>query len=197
MSTLTQQTDSPFNPDQDAMNVFNRMTELKAYPDVTVTVDEIVARLTRRVRVQFSDLDSFTRRFGKKIRALGGDFSECRGHTHERTVYMPTTPEACALLDAMLAEAAAYEDKINGDREARGTKPRIGKERRIETYYLVSEGSLGDLHCHVGHAHAWVTVQRSRTMAAFVADVRAMVEQSIERGIMRTSWPDPRMKESF
>jgi hypothetical protein len=195
MPTLTQQTDRPFNPDSDAEGVFARMTSLKAYPDITVTVDEIVARLTQRVRVQFSDLDKFTQRFGKKIRALGGDFSECRGHTTERTVYMPTTtPEARALLDAMLTEVWAFEDKLAEARKGRGDKPRR-QHFSVDRAYIVASGSLGDITRCVGQVHAWVTVQYSRSTEAFIADVRAAVESSISRNIMRTSWPDPRMTE--
>lgn len=54
------------------------------------------------VEIQISCDSDFSRKgFSRKVKALGGDFTECRGGTVERYVTLPATPAGLALADEL------------------------------------------------------------------------------------------------
>lgn len=171
--TLTQQTNTAIDVDDDARRVFGQMKKLAAYPPLTSTIDAVVASLIAHVRIHAS-IEEFPRRFGKKIRAAGGRFDECRGHQTTRYIYAPNTAETRAVLDAILTEAKG--DGFTSTKMAT----------------VIAEG-----HCCApmnGNASSWITVHTARSMNEFEAKVRASVTQAVERGLIELSWPDPRSK---
>lgn len=174
MPTLTQQAGTEVDVDNDARDVFSRMKALADYPELTTTIDEVVASLCAHVRIHASYIDEFPRRFGKQIRAAGGRFDECRGHQTTRYIYAPNTPELRPTLDAILAEAKG--DGFVSTKQAT----------------VIAEGRC----CAPmnGNASSWITVHTVSTMAEFEVKVRKAVEQAVERGLIQLSWPDPRSR---
>ena len=169
MNTTTQG-GSVIDADDAALEILSKIRKLKAFPDIVVTIDQIVNSLLGRFTVRFYDLPDFTRRYGRRVRAVGGSYSECRGSTQYRNVEMPGTPEAFALADELLAELV----KIEGAKLS---------ERTV----LIADGPMPHSNC--GRVESWVTVQyRIRPIAAF----RDAVRSGVMRSRVCLSWPDPR-----
>lgn len=177
ITARTQQSAEPVDVDEGPNAIFGRLKALKSYPEIHTTIDEIMASLTRRVLVRFGVIDGFTRRYGSKIKALGGHYSECRGHQNKRSVGLPGTKHGLLLADQILAEAWDVE-----------TLP--GYKHLEDRVTMIAESPCDP---HVGHIPAWVNVQYPRTVAEFMEKIRAALEQAVERKIIRLSWPDPRM----
>ena len=67
--------------------------------------------------MHLSSSPAFTRRFGKKVKALGGRYSHCRGDCSKRFVTLPTTPEGALLAD----EIVRVHPSFSRSRGRRGT----------------------------------------------------------------------------
>jgi hypothetical protein len=46
-------------------------------------------------------------KYAKKVKALGGRYTECRGHSHTRYVHLPLTSEGRSLANRLIAEFSA------------------------------------------------------------------------------------------
>lgn len=50
----------------------------------------------------------FTRKYGRKVKAVGGTYSVCRGYSEKRYVKIPNTPEGRKVADAVIREFGRY-----------------------------------------------------------------------------------------
>lgn len=111
-----------------------------------------------RIELQLGGSSSFTaRRFGQKVKALGGRYNECRGLLEVRGVHLELTPAGIELAQELLREfPASYH--------------------RADQTPVVYRGFPGMLK-------PWATVQKGedleKTTAAFVAGY----EQHVQRGL--------------
>lgn len=178
----TQATGAEIDADDGASAVLGKLRAVASYPDIVITVAEIVARLASSLSARFSDPDAFVRRYGARLRAAGGDYDRRVPSEHERHIELPGTPEAIAVLDAILAERWAEVDACE-------------RRRKWPASSVCTVIARGSVPLEVGNIPAWVTVQYPRSVAAFMMALNRAVGEAIERGILRASWPDPRMRE--
>ena len=179
INARTQDSDTTVDVDEGPKAIFGRLKALKAYPDFHTTVDVLLADLLKRVEIHFHDIDTFTRRYGSKIKALRGDYGECRGYQRTRDVGLPGSVDALALADQILADVWSVE-------ALPGRKPKADRVTMI---------ARGVCDPHVGNIPSWVVVQYPRSVAEFTDLVRAALQRAVDLNIIRLSWPDPRMVE--
>lgn len=60
----------------------------------------------KSIELHLSSSPLFTK-YAKKVKALGGKYSECRGHSNTRYVHLPLTGEGRALANRLVAEFSA------------------------------------------------------------------------------------------
>lgn len=60
----------------------------------------------KSIELHLSGSPLFTK-YSKKVKALGGRYSECRGHSHTRYVHLPFTSDGRALANRLVAEFSA------------------------------------------------------------------------------------------
>ncbi len=146
-----------YDPDEGTRAVLARIDALRADPPpAQPTVEGITAALCSAWRIHAPADSDFPRRFGARVRAIGGTFSRIRGQVDCRFVYLPGTPEGRKIADEILALATAD----NG--------------RRVT---VVAEGSTAPFTIRRASVHA------VRSMAEAEAGVRAAVTRELaERG---------------
>lgn len=113
----------------------------------------------------------FTKKgYGRKVRALGGRWNECRGYAYKRFVTLPDTPAGRALADILIAEF--------GPRNGKGTT-------------VISRGVIQAVYEHrtdYGHWSnmAWVEVQYVKPQdGEGVAAARAKCEKAAQQAVAR------------
>lgn len=90
------------------------------------------------VRMDCNNDPALVKKFGKKIKAAGGHYSECRGHQDTRFVYLPCEQEA--LINTIWAEFGRWDRTNKKSGEKMGTM-------------VAQSGALSN------NLPAWVTVQ--------------------------------------
>lgn len=91
------------------------------------------------VRLDLNNDPAFVKKFGKRVKAAGGSYSECRGHQETRFVNLPCSEEA--LINAIWAEFGRWES----------TSKKSGKKKGVMVATLPT-GYSG--------LPAWVTVHQ-------------------------------------
>jgi len=158
------------DPDEGPRVVLARMDALRADPPpAPPTLEGLVAALGSRWRLDIPvSVHDFPKRFGKRVKAAGGHYSECRGSCQIRFVNLPGT--AAALADEMIAEACEPYTARDGST----------KRRRV---IVVAEG--GTTPFDFGNSHSWVTVHRIRSMAEAITALTSAVTEALARDLVR------------
>ena len=65
----------------------------------------------KSVELHLSGDPAFTKKYGKAVKALGGRYSECRGHSNTRFVDIPWTDEGRSLADKLIADFGKGEKR--------------------------------------------------------------------------------------
>lgn len=111
----------------------------------------------KSVELHLSASPEFSR-YSKKVKALGGQYSECRGNTYKRFVDLPWTEEGRALANKLIAEFG-YGKKVKTTAIVRGVDSFRGK-----------------------HVHAWVIVHK---VDCFEADPCRKLLESYEAEFLK------------
>ncbi len=101
-------------------------------------------------------------RYSKKVKALGGQYNECRGNAYLRFVHLPWTEEGRALANKLIAE--------------------LGYGKTVKTVVVVR----GVDSFRGKHVHAWVVVHK---IDCFEADPCGRLSESYEAAFLR-AFPD-------
>jgi hypothetical protein len=117
----------------------------------------------RTVRVDLTRNSDFVKKFGKKVKSLGGHYSECRGHGSARYVTLPIAK----ISDERLAEVTALIGQLVKE---------FGPSS-LTTFVFETSGGAG--------IPAWVEVQRDTSFEHALASYWTAMENAIERKLMR------------
>lgn len=123
----------------------------------------------RVVRIDCGADPEFTRKYGQKVKAAGGKYTECRGHAGKRYVTVPTEGNEALI-------SAIAEDFGRFDREFGGPTP---------TVTMVSE----QIAEGYGGFQAWIAVHQieregeGTIFDRFVAAHEAALMQAVKRGV--------------
>ena len=120
--------------------------------------------MSRDWELHLDPSSEFPKRFGKKVKAAGGKYSECRGYCDRRYVTVPST--CVELIDALLA---AYP--------IRGRGHRGGLRRGSGTCAVLQPGTYFT-------GPAWVIVQYGKTAAELESGVEHAAAHAVKRGYL-------------
>lgn len=128
--------------------------------------------------------------FGRQVKALGGKFSECRGHTSTRFVTVPYTKAGLALADAIIR---ATRDRDVRNAEQCGVPTRFISCSAIMVRGMPAKSLFGGANTiHLDARHS--TLANSKTFVArkYAADAKYLAEkrrnearQAAERRVKR------------
>jgi len=109
----------------------------------------------------------FTKKgFGRKVKAVGGHFSKCRGYCDKRFVHIPDTPEGREVADAVIAAFPHYGKTTI---ISRGVIKAVRNDRPEFTRW---------------YNMAWVEVQYIKGNET-IADARAKCEKAAQQAVSR------------
>ncbi len=137
---------------------------------VTAETVEKARKIADGFRVDFTPSPDTIRRYGKRILAVGGKYSECRGYVMTRFIHFPLTIEAVALADEMMADPNEKPDY------------KMGK-RRVGFYAVVAEGTNDDFRKATGGD---IGVYDLRSLSRGVAILAKKYEEGIAAGRILT-----------
>ena len=133
-----------------------------------------------------SDAGNFSRRFAKRVKALGGKYSECRGHTTSRWIEIPLSRAGIALADEIWFAPSVIP--VNSPYRRR-TFEFPGVPHGSHEYVISQRSGRESLQCFVRQAAARragnlksLKAQKRRTDAANAAKSRQNDERAVSIG---------------
>jgi hypothetical protein len=127
------------------------------------------------VRLDLYANPEFPRKFGARVRAMGGNFTECRGSNHTRFVTFKLSGDLPG--DVTPEEVVMLINEICAD----ATPVHLGS-LKTKTFTFVFDLPRG---CKTGDAHSWICVQQGRN---FFGAARAFI-RSYEEAVGRKLAP--------
>jgi len=127
-----------------------------------------MSNTTANWEIHIGSCSDFTRKgYGRKVKAVGGRFSTCRGYCDKRYVHIPDTPEGRKVADAVIKAFPA------------GAKTTIISRGVIKAVYEGRED-----YCRWGNM-AWVPVQYVDPRSEGTTEARAKCEKAAQQAIRR------------